>query len=160
MAGGVVSVTVTFCVAVALLSSASVAVHVTTVVPTGKSVGASLVIVTGPIKSVPVGQLEAARAYGMGGFQSLRRITLPTMLPYAIPGLANLWLIATKDTALLAVVGFSELTLETRQAAGSTKHYLLFYCAAGVLYLLVTLISQQLIRVIEKHARRGLPQES
>ena len=44
----------------------------------------------------------------------LRRITLPAMLPFAIPGLANLWLIATKDTALLAVVGFNELTQETR----------------------------------------------
>lgn len=117
-------------------------------------------VIRGAIKSVPVGQLEAARAYGMSGFQSLRRITLPAMLPYAIPGLSNLWLIATKDTALLAVVGFSELTLETRQAAGSTKHYLLFYCAAGVLYLLVTLISQWGIRHIERHARRGLPQEN
>ena len=37
-----------------------------------------------------------------------RRITLPAMLGFAIPGLANLWLIATKDTALLAVVGFGD----------------------------------------------------
>ena len=65
----------------------------------------------------------------------LRRITLPAMLPFAIPGLANLWLIATKDTALLAVVGFSELTLETRQAAGATKAYFTFFIAAGALYL-------------------------
>ena len=51
----------------------------------------------------------------------MRRITLPAMLPFAIPGLANLWLIATKDTALLAVVGFDELTLATRQAAGDDE---------------------------------------
>lgn len=117
-------------------------------------------VIRGAILSIPLGQLEAASAYGLSASQVLRRITLPAMLPYAIPGLSNLWLIATKDTALLAVVGFSELTLETRQAAGGTKHYLLFYCAAGVLYLLVTLVSNVVIGIIERRARRGIPLES
>ena len=79
------------------------------------------------------------------------------MIPFAIPGLANLWLITTKDTALLAVVGFSELLLETKQAAGGTKSYLLFYCAAAVLYLLVTLCSNVIFGLIERHYRRGQP---
>ncbi len=115
-------------------------------------------VIRGAVLAIPQGQLEAARAYGFTGWQVLRRITLPAMLPYAIPGLANLWLIATKDTALLAVVGFSELTLETRQAAGATRHYMLFYCAAGVLYLLVTLISNHVIGRIERWSRRGFYQ--
>ena len=76
-------------------------------------------VIRGAIKSIPQGQLEAARAYGMSPGKVLRRITIPALLPYAIPGLSNLWLIATKDTALLAVVGFGELTLLTRQAAGT-----------------------------------------
>lgn len=113
-------------------------------------------VLRGAIKAVPPGQIEAARAYGMSPFRTLRRITLPAMLPYAIPGLSNLWLIATKDTALLAVVGFSELTLVTRQAAGSTKAYMLFYCTAGLMYLALTLISNQVIARIEKRARRGI----
>ncbi|AQQ05698.1 ABC transporter permease [Roseibium algicola] len=113
-------------------------------------------VLRGAIKAVPPGQIEAARAYGMSPFKTLRRITLPAMLPYAIPGLSNLWLIATKDTALLAVVGFSELTLVTRQAAGSTKAYMLFYCAAGVMYLTLTLVSNRVIAHIEKRARRGI----
>ncbi|HVK90500.1 MAG TPA: ABC transporter permease subunit, partial [Mycoplana sp.] len=96
-------------------------------------------VLRGAIKAVPAGQIEAARAYGMAPTQIMRRVTLPAMLPHAIPGLSNLWLIATKDTALLAVVGFSELTLVTRQAAGTTKAYLLFFCAAGALYLGITL---------------------
>ncbi|WJR65334.1 ABC transporter permease [Neorhizobium sp. CSC1952] len=114
-------------------------------------------VLRGAIKAVPAGQIEAARAYGMPPFLALRRVILPAMLPYAIPGLSNLWLIATKDTALLAVVGFSELTLVTRQAAGSTKAYMTFYLAAGVLYLLVTLMSNIVIGFIERHARRGMP---
>ena len=90
-------------------------------------------VLRGAIQAVPPGQIEAARAYGMSPFLALRRVTLPAMLPYAIPGLSNLWMIATKDTALLAVVGFSELALVTRQAAGSTKSYMTFYLAAGAL---------------------------
>ena len=113
-------------------------------------------VLRGAIKAVPAGQIEAARAYGMSPLQIMRRVTLPAMLPHAIPGLSNLWLIATKDTALLAVVGFSELTLVTRQAAGATKHYLLFFLAAGVLYLALTLVSNVIIGIIERHYRRGM----
>ena len=112
-------------------------------------------VLRGAIKAVPAGQIEAARAYGMSPTKVMTRVTLPAMLPYAIPGLSNLWLIATKDTALLAVVGFSELTLVTRQAAGATKAYLMFFCAAGVLYLALTLVSNVFIKIIERRARRG-----
>jgi polar amino acid transport system permease protein len=87
----------------------------------------------------------------------LRRIILPIMLPHAIPGLSNLWLIATKDTALLAVIGFTELTLATRQAGGATKAYFLFFSTAGLLYLAVTLLSNVGIRRIERRAYRGMP---
>jgi polar amino acid transport system permease protein len=114
-------------------------------------------VLRGAILSIPQGQIEAARAYGMSPGLMLRRITLPSMLPFAIPGLANLWLIATKDTALLAIVGFNELTQETRTASGQTKAYFTFFLAAGVLYLLLTLFSNQIISRIERWSRRGMP---
>jgi polar amino acid transport system permease protein len=114
-------------------------------------------VLRGAILSIPQGQIEAARAYGMSPGLLLRRITLPAMLPFAIPGLANLWLIATKDTALLAIVGFSELTQTTRLAAGATKAYFTFFLAAGVLYLALTLVSNVIIGRIERRARRGQP---
>lgn len=114
-------------------------------------------VLRGAILAIPQGQIEAARAYGMPPLLMLRRITIPAMLPFAIPGLANLWLIATKDTALLAVVGFNELTQATRQAAGSTKAYFTFFIAAGVLYLALTLFSEVIIKRIERWARRGMP---
>jgi polar amino acid transport system permease protein len=112
-------------------------------------------VIRGAILAVPEGQLEAARAMGMPPLKTAWRITLPLMLSNAIPGLANLWLIATKDTALLAIVGFAELTLQTRQAASSTKAFLTFFLAAGVLYLLITLLSGVIFGRIEKWARKG-----
>lgn len=112
-------------------------------------------VLRGAIQSVPRGQLEAARAYGMGPVMTFRRVTFPAMLPLALPGLSNLWLIATKDTALLAIVGFAELTLETRQAAGSTRAYFTFFLAAGALYLTMTLVSGRIFGWIEARYRRG-----
>lgn len=117
-------------------------------------------VIRGAILSIPQGQIEAGRAYGMSPGLLLRRVTLPAMLPFAIPGLANLWLIATKDTALLAIVGFNELTQQTRTAAGSTRAYFTFFMAAGVLYLALTLFSNVIIGRVERWSRRGMPSVS
>jgi polar amino acid transport system permease protein len=114
-------------------------------------------VLRGAILGIPPGQIEAGRAFGMPPMLLMRRIILPAMLPFAIPGLANLWLAATKDTALLAVVGFDELTLLTRQAAGQTKAYMTFFLAAGALYLLLSLASNLIFARIESWARRGMP---
>lgn len=112
-------------------------------------------VLRGAILAVPAGQIEAARAMGMAPGLVARRITLPLMLSFALPGMANLWLVATKDTALLAVVGFAELTQATRQAASTTKAFFTFYAAAGVLYLILSIASSILFDRMEKRARRG-----
>jgi len=117
-------------------------------------------VIRGAMLAVPRGQLEAASAFGMSRWQVLRRVTIPAMLPFALPGMSNLWLIVTKDTALLAVVGFSELALSTKQAAGATRAWFMFFLAAATLYLLVTLVSNLVFRLLEKRARRGQPEFS
>lgn len=115
-------------------------------------------VLRGAMIAVPAGQVEAGAAFGMSWVQRHRRIVIPAMIPFALPGLANLWLIVTKDTALLAVVGFSELALETRQAAGATKSYFMFYVVAALLYLLLSLVSTVVFRWVEHHYRRGQPE--
>ncbi|MEO0496511.1 MAG: ABC transporter permease subunit [Pseudomonadota bacterium] len=113
-------------------------------------------VMRGAISSIPKGQIEAGRAYGMSSTMMLRRIVAPAMMPLAIPGIANLWLIVLKDTALLAVIGSIELATRTRQAGATTREYLTFYLAALVLYLLLTLVSMYAIRHVERYFRRGL----
>ena len=112
-------------------------------------------VLRGAILSVPAGQIEAGRAMGMSPIKIAQRITLPLMTSAAVPGLANLWLTCTKDTALLAVIGFIELTKATSLAAGTTKSFLTFYLAAGLLYLILSLVSGALFGRIEKWARKG-----
>ena len=64
-------------------------------------------------------------------------------------------LIVTKETALIAVVGYTELALATRQAAGNTKMYLTFFLVTGAIYLAITLVSQQGFLWLERRVRRG-----
>lgn len=112
-------------------------------------------VLRGAILAVPHGQIEAGRAMGMSGPLVARRIIFPLMTANAVPGLGNLWLNATKDTALLAVIGFSELTKATYQASATTKAFFTFYTAAMTLYLLVSLVSMYGFGRIERWARRG-----
>ena len=112
-------------------------------------------VLRGAILAVPVGQIEAARAMGMPPVLLAWRIVFPLMLANAIPGLANLWLVATKDTALLGVVGFAELTKATQQAASTTKAFFTFLTAAGLLYLALSLLSTVVFHRIEAWARKG-----
>ncbi|SDL50455.1 amino acid ABC transporter membrane protein 1, PAAT family (TC 3.A.1.3.-) [Modicisalibacter muralis] len=111
----------------------------------------------GSILAIPCGQLEAADAYGFSRWMRFRRIVVPAMLPNALPGMSNLWLILIKDTALVSVIGFEELFFTAQQAAASTRSYFLFYAVAGALYLVMTLGSNVLFGRAERYVRRGQP---
>lgn len=112
-------------------------------------------VLRGAILSIPVGQLEAAKAFGMRPTLRFRRILLPSLIPNALPGFANLWLSVIKDSALIAVVGYQELALAARVAASNTKQYMLFFVAAAVIYLAITIISNLLFSALEAYFRRG-----
>jgi His/Glu/Gln/Arg/opine family amino acid ABC transporter permease subunit len=110
----------------------------------------------GAIQAVPTGQLEAARACGMNRWLVMRRILLPQMWRFAIPGLGNVWLVLLKATSLMSVVGLDELTRKAYVAAGATKLYFAFFVMAALIYLLLTIISMLLLQYIEGYANRGV----
>ncbi len=84
-----------------------------------------------------------------------RRIILPTMMPTALPGLSNLWASVTKDSALIAVLGYQELAMITKLAASNTKFYFFFFCTAALIYLVITLCSNSVFDSLERRFRRG-----
>ena len=97
----------------------------------------------GAYYAVPKGTLEASHALGLSKFQTTTQIHIPLMWSYALPGLMNLWLVLLKDTSLVAVIAFDEL-LRTAKVAGETEREpFIFFLAAGVLYLLMTWVSDQ-----------------
>ncbi|MGU7771659.1 ABC transporter permease [Burkholderia sp. MR1-5-21] len=112
-------------------------------------------VIRGAILAIPAGQIEAAKACGMPAWTRFRRITFPSMVPNALPGLANQWMSITKNTALIAVVGYQELSLATLVAAGSTKHYFAFFLVSGAIYLAITLVSNVIFSRLDKRFRVG-----
>ena len=113
-------------------------------------------VMRGAILSIPNGQIEAAKACGMSRFLILRRVTLPQMLRYALPGMGNLWLAATKDSSLISVLGNTQdLLFMGYRASAVTKHYGFFYSVAAILFLVITIISMIVIRLLEARVNRG-----
>src|SRR5262245_1861626 len=102
------------------------------------------------------GQIEAARAVGMSPFLMFRRIIAPQVLGYAIPGLANIWQLILKESALVSVVGLVEILRQSQIAANSTFKPFYFYVVAGLLYLAITAVSTYGFRRVEQYSMRGL----
>lgn len=113
-------------------------------------------VLRGAILAVPKGQLEAARAIGMSRPLVIRRILVPQVWRFALPGLGNLWLNLVKDTSLVSVIALDELMRKTSIAVGVTKEPFLFYGATCLLYLVVTGISMTAFARAERWASRGV----
>ena len=110
----------------------------------------------GAFKAVGPGEIEAAQAIGMPMMMRFRRIIAPQVLRFAIPGLGNVWQLSIKDSALVSVTGLVELMRTAQTAAGSTRNYFEFYIAAGVLYLVLTALSNRVVDVAEARMSRSL----
>lgn len=114
-------------------------------------------IFRGAILAIPKGQIEAARAFGMGPALTFRRIILPQVWRIALPGLGNLFLVLLKDTSLISVIGLDELMRQSTIAVGFTREPFTFYLLAAVLYLLMTIVTMAILHYAERAASRGVP---
>jgi octopine/nopaline transport system permease protein len=111
----------------------------------------------GAFQAIAKGELEAASAVGMPRSLRFRRIVIPQVLRLAIPGLGNVWQLSLKDSALISVTGLAELMRTSQVAAGSTRQYFLFFIVGGVLYLILTSLSDRVFNGAERRANRSMP---
>lgn len=109
----------------------------------------------GALQAVPPGQVEAGKAIGLPRRTIFRRIVLPQVWRYALPGLGNLFLVLLKDTALVSLIGVDDLMRKADIARNATKDSFTMYAAAAVLYLLLTAVSTAILTIMEKRAARG-----
>jgi len=113
-------------------------------------------VLRGAVLALNKGEIEAARACGMGRFLLFRRIAVPQAARYALPGVGNVWQLVLKESALISIIGLVELMRQAQVGAGSTRQPFSFFLTAALLYLLVTLASGQAFRLAEARAMRGL----
>lgn len=121
-------------------------------------------VLYGAMQAVPRAQLETAEAYGMSQPQVFRRVLVPQMWVYALPGLSNLWMILIKATPLLFLLGVQDIVYWARELGGAKTsafeyphpdwrlYYFLFLL---VFYLSLTKVSEVVLDRISQKLSRG-----
>ncbi|WP_299360326.1 ABC transporter permease [uncultured Paracoccus sp.] len=121
-------------------------------------------VLHGAMTAVPRAQLETAEAYGMTDRQIARRILIPQMWTFALPGLSNLWMILIKATPLLFLLGVEDIVYWARELGGSkisTYAYphpdwrLWYFLAILAFYLALTWLSQRVFDRLTTRFSRG-----
>ncbi|MBD8066698.1 ABC transporter permease subunit [Devosia sp. PTR5] len=126
-------------------------------------------VIHGAMRSVPKGQLEAARAYGMSAAQVMWRIHIRQMWVYALPGLSNVWMLIIKATSLLSLLQIADIVLWADRLGAPNflptvglvhddwrwRYYLVLF----VFYILATWVSERGFEALMRRAGRGILSE-
>lgn len=110
----------------------------------------------GAFQSVPTGQIEAAMAYGMTPWQVFRRVLFPQMMRFALPGIGNNWQVLIKATALVSIIGLTDIVKITQDAGRSTMQLFFFSIVAAAIYLAITTVSNLILMWLERRYSAGL----
>ncbi|MDW3025274.1 histidine ABC transporter permease HisQ [Acinetobacter baumannii] len=110
----------------------------------------------GAFQSVPRGQIEAAMAYGMTPWQVFHRVLFPQMMRFALPGIGNNWQVLIKATALVSIIGLTDIVKITQDAGRSTMQLFFFSIVAAVIYLAITTVSNLILIWLERHYSAGV----
>ncbi|MEC6391507.1 ABC transporter permease [Acinetobacter pittii] len=110
----------------------------------------------GAFQSVPKGQIEAAMAYGMSPWQVFHRVLFPQMMRFALPGIGNNWQVLIKATALVSIIGLTDIVKITQDAGRSTMQLFFFSIVAAAIYLAITTVSNLILMWLERRYSAGV----
>lgn len=106
----------------------------------------------GGIKSVDAGQLEAARALGLGYGAGMIKIVIPQAIKNILPTLGNEFISLIKETSVLSFITVVDLYNALRQIATANQNYefMIPYIVLGLIYIVLVLIITLIVRGVEK----------
>ncbi len=102
------------------------------------------------IQSIDKGQMEAGRSLGMSWAQTMRYIIMPQAFKRIIPPLGNEFIAMLKDSSLVSVIGFEELTRRGQLVIARTYASFEIWMAVAIIYLIMTFAVTQLVNVLER----------
>ena len=105
------------------------------------------------LRSVDRGQIEAAQALGLNGWQRFRHITFPQAFRLILPPLGNDFVAMVKDSSLVAVLGVTDVAQLAKVTAAGNFRYFETYNVAALIYLTMTITLSLILRRIEMHLR-------
>ena len=107
------------------------------------------------IQSVDIGQVEASRSLGLGYARTMQRVVLPQAIRTMIPSIINQFIISLKDTSILSVIGFPELTKAGNIIVGNTFATAETWGIIAVMYLIVIVTLSRIAKLIERRINVG-----
>ena len=107
-------------------------------------------IFRGGIQSIDRGQMEAGRSLGLTWWQTMKYIILPQAFKRIIPPLGNEFIAMLKDSSLVSVIGFEELTRRGQLIIARTYASMEIWAAVAIIYLIMTFVVSRLVAVLEK----------
>ena len=107
------------------------------------------------IQSVDPGQIEAAKALGLSGFQRFRLIVFPQAIRTILPPLGNDFVAMVKDSSLVSVLGVADITQMGKIYAAGSFRFFETYSIVAYIYLLLTVGLSLMLRALERRMRRG-----
>ncbi|TCL36139.1 polar amino acid transport system permease protein [Anaerospora hongkongensis] len=102
------------------------------------------------IQSIDKGQMEAGRSLGMTWTQTMRFIILPQAFKRIIPPLGNEFIAMLKDSSLVSVIGFEELTRRGQLIIARTYGSFEIWLTVAFIYLVMTLTISRLVDYLER----------
>ncbi len=112
-------------------------------------------IIRAGIQSVDRGQMEAARSLGLSYGAGMALIVVPQAIRTMIPSIINQFIITLKDTSILSVIGFPELTNVGKTIMGNTFKNLQTWAIIGIMYMVVIITLSKISKKIERRVNRG-----
>jgi His/Glu/Gln/Arg/opine family amino acid ABC transporter permease subunit len=105
------------------------------------------------LQAVDKGQIEAAKALGLNGWQRFRHIVFPQAFRMVLPPLGNDFVAMVKDSSLVSVLGVTDITQLAKVTAAGNFRYFETYNVAALLYLTMTIGLSLLLRRLEARLR-------
>lgn len=102
------------------------------------------------IQAIDEGQMEAGRSLGMSWVQTMRYIIVPQAFKNIVPPLGNEFIALLKDSSLVSVIGFEELTRRGQLIIARTYGSLEIWITVALIYLVMTLTISRLVSYMEK----------
>ena len=112
-------------------------------------------VIRGAVTNIPTGQFDAARSIALRTLPMWWLIILPQAWRLALPGVINVWMVLLKDTALISLVGLTDLVRMADVAAAVTKQPFLFYLIAGFAYIIFSSLTMIGAQRLERWVNRG-----
>ncbi|MDP9750577.1 amino acid ABC transporter membrane protein, PAAT family [Thermoanaerobacter thermohydrosulfuricus] len=112
-------------------------------------------IIRAGIQAVDPGQNEAARSLGMTHAMAMRYVIIPQAIKNILPALGNEFIVMLKESAIVSVIGFADLTRQADIIQSITYKYFEPYIIIAAIYFVMTFIFSRLLGIFERRLRAG-----